>query len=104
MRTLYQAGKLQQVLREMANYKVEILCVSEARLTDSGRRILASGHTIFYSGSHCDEEGRENFTRMETSKRSIDENEIQLKVCNVDNNRMLRANGRSIGRRKGRIL
>ena len=26
------------------------VCVSEARWTDSGRRILASGHTIFYSG------------------------------------------------------
>ena len=50
VRTLHQAGKLQQVLREMTNYKVEILCVSEARWTDSGRRILASGHTIFYSG------------------------------------------------------
>ena len=37
VRTLYQAGKLQQVLREMTNYKVEILCVSEARWTDSGR-------------------------------------------------------------------
>ena len=50
VRTLYQVGKLQQVLREMTNYKVEIVCVSEARWTDSGRRILASGHTIFYSG------------------------------------------------------
>ena len=50
VRTLYQAGKLQQVQRDMTNYKVEILCVSEARWTDSGRRILASGHTIFYSG------------------------------------------------------
>ena len=50
VRTLYQARKLHQVLREMTNYKVEILCVSEARWTDSGRRIIASGHTIFYSG------------------------------------------------------
>ena len=49
VRTLDQAGKLQQVLREMTNYKMEILCVSEARWTDSGRRILASGHIIFYS-------------------------------------------------------
>ena len=32
------------------NYKVEILCVSEARWTDSERRIIASGHTIFHSG------------------------------------------------------
>ena len=49
VRTLYQAGNL-QVLWEMTDFKVEILCVSEARWTDSGRRILASGHTIFYSG------------------------------------------------------
>ena len=46
----YQVGKLQQVLQKMTNYKVEIMCVSEARWTDSGRRILASGYTIFYSG------------------------------------------------------
>ena len=50
VRTLYRAGKLQQVLREMTYYGVEILCVSEARWTDSERRILVSGHTIFYSG------------------------------------------------------
>ena len=49
VRTLYQAGKL-QVLQKMTNYKVEIMCVTEARWTDSGRRILASGYTIFYSG------------------------------------------------------
>ncbi|KAI0233499.1 hypothetical protein LSAT2_016251, partial [Lamellibrachia satsuma] len=47
---LYQAGKLQQVLREMENYKVELLCVSEARWIDSGKRTLSSGHTILYSG------------------------------------------------------
>ena len=41
-RTLGQALKLQQVLREMTNYKVEIMCVSEARWTYLGRRILAS--------------------------------------------------------------
>ena len=29
VRTLYQEGNLQQVLREMTNCKVEILCVSE---------------------------------------------------------------------------
>ena len=50
VRTLYQAGKLQQVLREMEHYKVELLCVSEARWIDSGKRTLSSGHTILYSG------------------------------------------------------
>ena len=47
MKTLYQSGKLQQVL---GNYKVETPFVSEARWTESGRRIIASGHTIIQSG------------------------------------------------------
>ena len=43
MRTLYQTGKLQEVvLREMENYKIELLCVSEARWIDSGERTLSS--------------------------------------------------------------
>ena len=50
LRTLYQAGKLHQVLQEMENYEVELLCVSEARWIDSRKRILSSGHTILYSG------------------------------------------------------
>ena len=109
VRTLYQAGKPQQVLREMTNYKVEILCVSEARWTDSGRQILASGHTIFYSG------GTDNLHRGGVAvivtrkvektllewKPVNDRLMIQLKVCKVDNNRLLCANGGSRRRRKG---
>ena len=38
----------------MNNYKVEILRAMDARWTDSGRRILSSGHTIFYSGHRAD--------------------------------------------------
>ena len=97
----------------MTNYKVDILCVSEARWTDSGRRILASGHTIFYSGRTDNLGGvavivtrkvEKTLLEWKPEKRSIDESEIQLKVCKVDNNRMLRANGRSRGRRKGQII
>ena len=50
VRTLYQTGKLAQVVREFDNYKLDILGISEARWTQSGRRKLASGHTIIYSG------------------------------------------------------
>ena len=38
----------------MTNYKVEILLVREASWTDSGRRILSSGHTLFYTGHRAD--------------------------------------------------
>ena len=40
VRALYQAGKLKQVVRGMENYKIEVLCVSEARWINSGRRRL----------------------------------------------------------------
>ena len=79
VRTLYQAGKLQQVLREMTNNKVEILCVSEARWTDSGRRILASGHTIFYSG-RTDNLHRGGVTVIVT--RKVDKTVLEWKPVN----------------------
>ena len=50
VRTLYQTGKLAQVVREFDNYNLDILGISEARWTESGKRKLASGHTIIYSG------------------------------------------------------
>ena len=48
--TLYQTGKLAQVVREFQNYGLDILGVCEARWTGSGQRALASGHTILYLG------------------------------------------------------
>ncbi|XP_048743102.2 uncharacterized protein LOC125656542 [Ostrea edulis] len=57
VRTLYQTGKLAQVVREMEHYKIELLGVSEARWTGSGSKQLVSGHQILYSGRtddhHC---------------------------------------------------
>jgi len=50
VRTLYQTGKLAQVVREFHNYGLDILGVCEVRWTGSGQRTLASGHTILYSG------------------------------------------------------
>ena len=50
VRTYYQAGTLQQVLQEMEDCNIELLCVIEARWIDSGKRNLSTGHTILYSG------------------------------------------------------
>ena len=50
VRTLYQAGKLWQVLQEMESYNTELLCVSEVRWIYSGKRTLSTRHTILYSG------------------------------------------------------
>ena len=55
VRTLYQTGKLAQVLREFQNYRLDILGVCEARWTGRGQRTLISGHTILYSGRSDDQ-------------------------------------------------
>ena len=49
IRTLYQTGKLSQVVRKFQKYGLDILGVCEARWTESGQRTLASSHTILYS-------------------------------------------------------
>ena len=50
VRTLYQTGKLAQVVRGFDNYNLDILRMNEARWTGTGKRQLASGHSILYSG------------------------------------------------------
>ena len=47
VRTLYQAGKVTQVAKEMNRYNFEILGISECR---SGLTSLATGHRIIYLG------------------------------------------------------
>ena len=49
LRTVYQANKLAQLLREMENYNIDLLGVSEARRTGAGKMKLTSGHTILFS-------------------------------------------------------
>ena len=49
VRTLYQTGKLEQLLREFESCNLEILGLSEMRWTGSGKEIH-QGKTILYSG------------------------------------------------------
>ena len=50
VRTLYQTGKLAQVLKEMKQYKINILGITESRWTETGKRKLGTGETIIWSG------------------------------------------------------
>lgn len=50
VRTMFQAGKLAQVAKESDAYNIDILGISEARWTGTGKRRLDSGHTLLYSG------------------------------------------------------
>lgn len=54
VRTMYETGKTAQVTKEMDNYKLQILGISECRWVGQGQQTLNSGHTILYSG-HQDE-------------------------------------------------
>ena len=49
VRTLYQVGKLDNVIQEMKKMKIEILGIVETRWTESGK-IRKDSHTILCSG------------------------------------------------------
>ena len=50
VRTMNEASKLAQVIREMKRYRLDILGVSECRWTGSGRQVSHDGSTILHSG------------------------------------------------------
>ena len=58
VRTLYQTGRLAQVINEMEMNNIEMLGVCETRWTGSGSRKLATGQTIVYSGRKDDHHSR----------------------------------------------
>ena len=58
VQTLYQTGKLAQVIKEMQSYKIKLLVGSGTRWTGSGSRQLLSGHHILYSGRADDHHSR----------------------------------------------
>ena len=49
MRTLYESGKVAQLVAEMRRYRLEILGVSEARWNQFGETELATGELFIYS-------------------------------------------------------
>ena len=59
VRTRFETGKCAQVIKEMQQYGISILGVSEMRWNSCGRLRIATGETVLYSGM---EEG-ENHVR-----------------------------------------
>jgi hypothetical protein len=54
VRTLALNGKLKQVCREMENYKLDILSMSEVRWDSFGETATQSGFTFLYSRYNAD--------------------------------------------------
>ena len=57
VRTMYRGGAAAQIAREMEEYHLDMLGISECRWTGAGRMKLASGQTIIYSGDEAMHEG-----------------------------------------------
>lgn len=47
--TMFETSKSAQVIKEMQNYNLNILCVSECRWTGSGRKVTCNGSIILFS-------------------------------------------------------
>ena len=52
VRTLYQTGKLAQTVREMNRYNLDLLAITEARWTQTGKQKLSTGEVIIWSGKN----------------------------------------------------
>jgi len=50
IRTMLEASRLSQVLKEMIHYKLDLLGLSETRWNGSGEFTTASGELLLYSG------------------------------------------------------
>ena len=55
VRTMFDTGRLAQVIAEMRKYNLHILGISESRWTGSGRLRSNKGETILYSGREDDQ-------------------------------------------------
>jgi len=55
VRTMFDTGRLAQVIAEMRKYNLHILGISESRWTGSGRLRSHKGETILYSGREDDQ-------------------------------------------------
>ena len=74
MRTMYSAGTAQLLAREMQRYQMDILGVSESRWNGSGRILLTTGETVFYSGDQSEQARHERgvaFICSQKATRSV---------------------------------
>ena len=73
VRTMFEASRTAQIAKEMRQYNISILGISEARWTGSGKLTCNSGETIIYSGKDQDHQsGVAVMMSKETAKTLIE--------------------------------
>ena len=85
VRTMYQAGKVNQVAKEMKKLRLAILGVSETRWTGSGKVHLTTGETVLYSGLASDDAPHEKVVPLILLKEAGK----SLKECNPISERII---------------
>ena len=70
VRTMYQAGKVHQVAKEMKRLRLAILGVSETRWTGAWKVHLTTGETVLYSGLAGDDAPHEKGVALILSKEA----------------------------------
>ena len=72
VRTMYEQGRMAQVIAEMKRYKLAILRISEIRWIRSGRMKTTTGETVLYSGREDDSNHEVTILRKGMEKYSIE--------------------------------
>ena len=70
VRNMYQAGKVDQVAKEMKRLRLAILGVSETRWTGAGKVHLTTGETVLHSGLAGDDAPHEKGVALILSKEA----------------------------------
>ncbi|KAK2704013.1 hypothetical protein QYM36_017673, partial [Artemia franciscana] len=78
-----QLSKTEQVLKEMDNYGLDILALSEVRWTGAGRQNLDMGYTILHSGL---EKIKEAVERIITARFAGNNAKLTLVACYAPTN------------------
>jgi exonuclease III len=71
VRTLLEPGRCAQVAKEMANYKLQVLGLSEVRWNTFGETKLQSGNTMLFSGKEREEDTHENGVALLLDKEAF---------------------------------
>ena len=84
VRTLYQAGKLDNLIQEMESMRLDILGIAETHWVEEGK-IIKENHTMIYSGGEMHRKGvsilmKNNIARSMLGFWAISERIIMLKL------------------------
>ena len=83
VRTLRRCGKIHELTNELDRYQLDIVGLSETRMTGSGELTTDAGHKLFYSGQDKHFEGVGFIVRKELTKAVINYSVISSRIISI---------------------